>query len=72
MHTPAIIVHGGASLVGPGELADAYREGTKRAARAGYLVLQAGGTAVDAVETAVCVLEDDPIFNAGRDISKCS
>jgi L-asparaginase / beta-aspartyl-peptidase len=40
--------------------------GVQRAAQAGYDVLAAGGSAVDAVEAAVLVLEDDPAFDAGR------
>lgn len=43
----------------------AIREGCLAAARAGYAVLQRGGSAVDAVEAAVRLLEDDPLFNAG-------
>ncbi|HYG67841.1 MAG TPA: isoaspartyl peptidase/L-asparaginase, partial [Anaeromyxobacteraceae bacterium] len=39
--------------------------GVRRAAEAGWAVLSAGGSAVDAVEAAVRVLEDDPVFNAG-------
>ena len=62
---PALIVHGGAGADptdGPGEL----REGMQAAVDAGWRVLAAGGRAVDAVEAAVCVLEDHPRFNAGR------
>jgi beta-aspartyl-peptidase (threonine type) len=40
-------------------------EGARRAAEAGWRVLLAGGSAVDAVVAAVVVLEDDPTFNAG-------
>jgi beta-aspartyl-peptidase (threonine type) len=61
---PAIIVHGGAGAIKddslPGRL-----DGCKEAARAGWLVLQRGGPAVDAAEAAVLVLEDNPLFNAG-------
>lgn len=42
------------------------RDGLARALDAGSAVLSAGGTALDAVEAAVKVLEDDPHFNAGR------
>lgn len=68
---PAIVVHGGAGHLGPDDPAssggaDAPRlEGVRRAAEAGWAVLRAGGSAVDAVEAAVRVLEDDPTFNAG-------
>jgi beta-aspartyl-peptidase (threonine type) len=67
----AIIVHGGAGDLDPGEAAtsgaaDAVRlEGVRRGCAAGYAVLRAGGSALDAVEAAVRVLEDDPAFNAG-------
>ena len=60
-----IAVHGGA---GTFEIQDhpAVRAGCEAAARRGWEVLSAGGSALDAVEAAVCVLEDDPLFNAGR------
>ncbi len=64
---PLIVVHGGAgerAPDGPGE--DAARAACDTAARAGFAVLAGGGSALDAVEAAVRILEDDPIFNAGR------
>jgi beta-aspartyl-peptidase (threonine type) len=49
------------------ELEKHLREGLERALRAGYAVLQrVDGTSLDAVETAIRVLEDDPWFNAGK------
>lgn len=60
----AIIVHGGAGLVGE-ERHARLREGVRRAAEAGDAVLASGGSALDAVVAAVRVLEDDPEFNAG-------
>ncbi|XP_071507906.1 isoaspartyl peptidase/L-asparaginase-like [Diadema antillarum] len=63
-HEPAIIVHGGA-LTTPDGGCERYHSGVQEAAREGYKVLMGGGTAVDAVERAVCVLEDNPLFNAG-------
>ncbi len=69
--TPAIIVHGGAGDLGPDDPAssggpEAPRlEGVRRACAAGWSILSAGGSALDAVEAAVRVLEDDPTFNAG-------
>ena len=60
----AIIVHGGAGLIPP-ERYDAAREGCRAAAKAGWRVLAAGGSALDAVEAAITTLEDDPGFNAG-------
>ncbi len=66
---PAIVVHGGAGNLGPDDPAssggDAPRlVGVRLAARAGWEVLSAGGSALDAVEAAVRVLEDDPTYNA--------
>jgi len=60
----AIIVHGGAKPIAPGD-EEAHRLGCLLALAAGQAVLEAGGAAVEAVETAVRVLEDDPTFNAG-------
>jgi beta-aspartyl-peptidase (threonine type) len=63
----AIVVHGGAggSIDDP-ERAARMRAGAAAAVEAGHAVLAAGGAALDAVEAAVVVLEDDPEFNAGR------
>lgn len=61
---PSIIVHGGAGTIKDDSLA-ARLEGCKAAALAGWKILQAGGAALDAVEAAVTVLEDNPLFNAG-------
>jgi L-asparaginase / beta-aspartyl-peptidase len=65
-----IILHGGAGSMVRGSLsadADAAaRTGLSAALAAGTAVLRDGGTAVDAVEAALCVLEDDSAFNAGR------
>jgi beta-aspartyl-peptidase (threonine type) len=60
----AIIVHGGAGSIPPERYA-AAAEGCRAAALAGWRVLQSGGSALDAVQTAIIVLEDDPGFNAG-------
>ncbi|AUX42051.1 asparaginase [Sorangium cellulosum] len=59
-----VLVHGGAGNVAP-ERRPLHAAGCLRAAREGARVLAAGGTALDAVERAVRVLEDDPLFNAG-------
>jgi L-asparaginase / beta-aspartyl-peptidase len=61
----AIVVHGGAG-VWPADAHGAARAGMEAAVAAGHAVLAAGGDALAAVEAAVVVLEDDPIFNAGR------
>ncbi|HYA27314.1 MAG TPA: isoaspartyl peptidase/L-asparaginase, partial [Acidobacteriota bacterium] len=61
---PAIIVHGGAGPITDDSLA-ARLDGCKAAALAGWQVLEQGGSALFAVETAVVILEDNPLFNAG-------
>src|SRR4051812_37605470 len=63
-----IVVHGGA---GPGSEfiktnIDSYKQGLREAVDTGYSVLEAGGSALDAVEAAVNSLEDNPLFNSGR------
>jgi beta-aspartyl-peptidase (threonine type) len=59
-----VLVHGGAGSRVESELPRA-REGCARAAQAALAVLRGGGSALDAVQRAVEVLEDDPLFNAG-------
>lgn len=61
----AIIAHGGAWEI-PGHMQDDAMEGCSRAAAVGWEVLTEGGTALQAVEATVRVLEDDPTFDAGR------
>jgi len=61
---PSLIVHGGAWDI-PDEAIDACKAGCQRALSAGWFILSAGGSALDAVEAAVVVLEDDPVFDAG-------
>ena len=66
----ALAVHGGAgtierSKITP-ELERAYRDALERSLRAGYAILEKGGSSLDAVEAAVRILEDDPHFNAGK------
>ncbi len=61
----ALLVHGGAGALAPDDRAEDCVKGCLAAARAGHAVLRQGGSAVDAVEAAVVVLEDDPLFNAG-------
>jgi beta-aspartyl-peptidase (threonine type) len=60
----AIIVHGGAGIVTP-DRAEIVQEGCKEATLIGWRILQAGGSALDAVEAAVLSFEDNPQFNAG-------
>lgn len=62
---PVIVVHGGAGARVSPDREERVRQGVARAAAAGYRILTAGGSALDAVEGAVAALEDDPEFNAG-------
>ena len=61
---PSLIVHGGAWDI-PDEAVDACNSGCRRALEAGWPVLSHGGSALQAVEAAIVVLEDDPVFDAG-------
>lgn len=66
----SIAIHGGAGTMRAADMTEAMiaerHEGLRRALRAGWAVLRHGGSALDAVTEAVCTLEDDPLFNAGR------
>ncbi|MGB8507774.1 MAG: isoaspartyl peptidase/L-asparaginase, partial [Pyrinomonadaceae bacterium] len=66
----AIAIHGGAGTIRREEMSaareTAYTEGLRSALLRGWGILKGGGTALDAVEAAVCALEDDSLFNAGR------
>lgn len=64
VQSPTLIVHGGAYDI-PQETHQAHLEGCRRAGEAGWAVLARGGPALEAVEVAVCVMEDDPTFDAG-------
>jgi beta-aspartyl-peptidase (threonine type) len=63
--TPTLVVHGGAWAIPP-EMADDHQRGVAHALATGYAILEKGGSATDAVEAAVTILEDDPTFDAGR------
>ncbi len=69
-HHWSIVVHGGAGVIARAELGPAgdaaYRASLAQAEAAGAKVLDWGGSALDAVEATIRVLEDDPLFNAGR------
>ena len=62
---PVLLVHGGAWAI-PDDMVDAHLNGVRNAMAAGWKVLGHGGTALDAVEEAVVVMEDDETFDAGR------
>jgi L-asparaginase / beta-aspartyl-peptidase len=65
IHVPTLLVHGGAWAIPP-DAASAHQAGVRNALESGYAILSSGGSALDAVEAAVAVLEDDPAFDAGR------
>jgi len=69
-NTFSIAIHGGAGTLVKGmmtpELEIQYKEILQLALNKGYTILKQGGTAVDAVEKAVMVLEDSHLFNAGK------
>ena len=61
----ALAAHGGAWNIPEGAV-EAHRRGLVAPLTAGWDVLVRGGSALDAVETVVRLLEDDPVYNAGR------
>jgi beta-aspartyl-peptidase (threonine type) len=61
---PSLIIHGGAWNI-PDQAVDDCRAGIRRALEAGWKILSSGGSATDAVESSIVVLENDPIFDAG-------
>jgi L-asparaginase / beta-aspartyl-peptidase len=62
---PVLLVHGGAWAI-PDDMVQAHLNGVRTAIAAGWRVLERGGTALDAVEEAVVIMEDDETFDAGR------
>jgi beta-aspartyl-peptidase (threonine type) len=66
----AIAIHGGAGTITRQSMTPekerAYREALEQALRAGYAILESGGTSIDACIAAVRVMEDSPLFNAGK------
>lgn len=62
---PVLVVHGGAWAI-PDDMVQAHVSGVRQALAAGWKVLMGGGPAVEAVEAAVVVMEDDETFDAGR------
>ncbi|PSL30249.1 isoaspartyl peptidase/L-asparaginase family protein [Dyadobacter jiangsuensis] len=65
-----LVIHGGAGTITRANMSPerekAYREGLDLALQKGYEVLKKGGTSVQAVEAAIHVMEDSPLFNAGK------
>lgn len=68
--TFGIVIHGGAGTILKSnmtpELEKEYTEKLNEALNAGYAVLEKGGTSTEAVITAIKILEDSPLFNAGK------
>jgi len=62
---PVLVVHGGAWAI-PDDMVEAHVSGVRNAAAAGWCALERRASALDAVEEAVVVLEDDETFDAGR------
>ena len=62
---PVLVVHGGAWAI-PDDMVEPHRNGVRNAMAAGWGVLERGGSALDAVEEAVVILENDETFDAGR------
>ncbi len=67
---PVLVIHGGAGTILASQMTAekeaAYKAGLTLALQKGYDTLNKGGTALDAVELAVKILEDNPLFNAGK------
>lgn len=65
-----LVIHGGAGSITrdnmTAERETEYREQLERALRAGHDVLRGGGSSLDAVVTAITIMEDSPLFNSGR------
>ena len=66
----ALVIHGGAGVMSEKlmtpEIQKQYHEALNRALQVGDSVLKAGGTCMDAVEKTIMVMEDSPLFNAGK------
>jgi L-asparaginase / beta-aspartyl-peptidase len=65
-----LVIHGGAGTIRKNQMSadreKAYQSALTEALRKGYDVIQKGGSALDATEAAVRILEDNPLFNAGK------
>jgi beta-aspartyl-peptidase (threonine type) len=65
-----LVIHGGAGNIVRGRMTaekeQAYRDVLQKALDTGYAILENGGSSIDAVEAAIVVMEDSPLFNAGK------
>ncbi len=70
MNKIAIALHGGAGTLVKGQMTPSkellYRQTLKLALNEGYRILQSNGSAIEAATASVVVLEDSPLFNAGK------
>jgi beta-aspartyl-peptidase (threonine type) len=64
-NNPVLVVHGGAWAI-PEDMVEAHLKGVRNAMAVGWEILNRGGCALDAVEEAVVIMEDDETFDAGR------
>ena len=67
--TPVFVIHGGAGVIAKEitpEKEKAYRAELQRVLEAGYAVLKGDGSSLDAVSKAIVIMEDSPLFNAGK------
>ena len=66
----AIVIHGGAGRMDKAKLTPArqkeYHATLEASLRAGHAILKRGGSSLDAVQAAIIVMEDSPLFNAGK------
>lgn len=65
-----LVIHGGAGTILKSQMSPerekAYTDALNQALQAGYDILKKGGTALDAAEACVRLMEDNPLFNAGK------
>src|SRR5262249_33702003 len=70
MNKITLVIHGGSGNFSPDDLNEQeqkeYKDKLQEALDTGYAILSSGGTSLDAVEAAIRVLEDSPLFNAGK------
>ena len=67
---PTLVIHGGAGTMRRADFTTErearYRAKLEESLRAGYQILGAGGSSLDAVEATIRILEDSELFNAGK------